>query len=156
MNATLSRSATIALLALLNGPRARELYARWRADDLSEDEWDEAERIAEAVRADDASGRRPESAGAMPSYSELMDESPAQPAAEPARRPAEPTPRQSRTFRTAKGVLVETTLTNEEALAICAKGRQDFGRSLAARHHQYGRLSNDQWAWVHKLALEAK
>ena len=40
--------------------------------------------------------------------------------------------------------------------AIDCEERPDFARNMAARYRQYGRLSSDQWAWVHKLAMETK
>jgi hypothetical protein len=58
-----------------------------------------------------------------------------------------------RTMTTRKGRMVVTTLTDEEALLICEGLPSDFARDLG--HKGARGLSNDQWTWVHILAMES-
>ena len=53
------------------------------------------------------------------------------------------------------GTTITSNLTNAAALEICGNSNNSFGRDLArsARNSRYG-LSDAQWFWVHKIAIE--
>lgn len=61
-----------------------------------------------------------------------------------------------RTLKTKKGLEVNTDLPDEHALAIIGTLHTNrFAQELASRHQTRKVLTDDQWAWVHKIALEA-
>jgi hypothetical protein len=59
----------------------------------------------------------------------------------------------TRILTTAKGMTIETTLTDGEALEALAQVPGSFAADLRSKARRYG-LSRDQFAWVHKLAIE--
>jgi len=60
----------------------------------------------------------------------------------------------ARSFTTKKGTF-ESYLTDEEAIAICSESTSDFARDLIGQYTGRRRpLSQNQWAWVHKIATE--
>lgn len=59
----------------------------------------------------------------------------------------------TRTLTTRKGMVVQTTLTDGDAIAICRTLPSAFAQDLATKAGKWG-LSPDQLAWAHKLAME--
>ncbi len=53
---------------------------------------------------------------------------------------------------TVKGQTFESSLTNENAVAICAASTSKFGQDLARQYRQRHHLTEPQWAWAHKIA----
>jgi hypothetical protein len=62
---------------------------------------------------------------------------------------------EARTLTTKKGMSVETTMTNLEALEALATltAISSFAADLVSKARKYG-LSADQWAWAHKLVID--
>ncbi len=61
-----------------------------------------------------------------------------------------------RILKTKKGLEVNTDLTDEQALAIISTlHTNSFARDLVSNHRKHRMLTGDQWAWVHKIALDA-
>lgn len=58
----------------------------------------------------------------------------------------------SYTNNSGRNIRVESALSNEQAIEICSKLPSEFARELVAKS---GRLSYNQWVWVHKLAVES-
>jgi len=57
------------------------------------------------------------------------------------------------TLLRARNLTVETTMANSEALALLARVSSNFARDLCEKAARSG-LSEAQWAWAHKLAME--
>lgn len=55
---------------------------------------------------------------------------------------------------TGRGVVVDTWMTDDEAAHRLAQMDIMFGNTLLRKKRQYGSLSADQWAWVHKLVVD--
>jgi hypothetical protein len=56
---------------------------------------------------------------------------------------------------TVKGQTFESPYTGSEAIEIVAKLGNSFGNSLVNQYNRRGKLSEKQWPWVHKLAVDA-
>jgi hypothetical protein len=69
-------------------------------------------------------------------------------------------PRALRVFRNNRGEALESTLTNEEAVQLCRKLNNGFCKELVKKYdasrrpHSTWDLSEPQWYWLHKYALE--
>lgn len=65
--------------------------------------------------------------------------------------------RDVRTFKTSRGLVVETYLTDAEAVQLLQKyydKLDNFGQSLARDSLSKRGLTLNQWPWAHKLVLE--
>jgi hypothetical protein len=51
-----------------------------------------------------------------------------------------------------KGQAFESDLSDDEAIEALRSNSNRFARSLLHSYNSWGRLSDNQWAWVHKLA----
>lgn len=69
--------------------------------------------------------------------------------------PATAEPIRKTTYRTDKGMTVESSLSKEEVLELLDTLKDDFPQSLARDWRRYRRLTPNKLAWAHKLALDA-
>ena len=58
-------------------------------------------------------------------------------------------------FTTSKGRSVESDFTEEEAMAIVKTLPSNYAQSLVFQYTSKGKLSPEQWVWIHILAVEA-
>jgi len=56
---------------------------------------------------------------------------------------------------TVKGQSFDSPHTDEQAIEIISKSASRFALSLVGQYRRNGRLSDRQWPWVHKLAVDA-
>lgn len=59
---------------------------------------------------------------------------------------------EKRILKSSKGKVVEAVFNDDEAIDICRDGKDEFANDLAAKFEKHGRLSDDQWVWVHVKA----
>lgn len=60
-----------------------------------------------------------------------------------------------RTLRTNKGLVVETEMSDADAVELLKTVKNDFGQTLVKKYGQYGFLTNDQLAWAHAIVIKA-
>lgn len=60
-----------------------------------------------------------------------------------------------RKFTTSAGDVIESPYTHEEAMEKLGSVSGSFAQSLRQQYSRKGKLSERQWPWVHKLAVEA-
>lgn len=142
---TLAYERAMTLLESADPDKAHMLARAWGAGTLTERDW---KAIFAIARGDY------EPPGAEITAGTLFDE----PASFENMGAVEQLPQQDRPLRTlstAKGMTVETPLSDQEAIACCRRHAGTFAQDLARKFKAHGRLSDDQWTWAHKLALEA-
>ena len=60
----------------------------------------------------------------------------------------------ARVLTTKKGLRIETVLTNLQAVEQLAVTTDSFGRNLYAKYRQYGKLTGEQMAHAHRIAMK--
>lgn len=136
----------LAVLATIDSPFARSLFNTWLTRPLNANELDQLDRLF-SPRVE----RIEQPVELVEPKPEIIEQpQPEQPRFE------QPQPeRQRRSFTTKKGMTVETELTDAEALAeLRQMTTHVFAGSLIESHGKFGRWTNDQSAWAHKLANE--